>query len=45
MSHLISRRYQIKTNKKIDNEQNERSYEGLYVKRYNTNRNNIFINS
>ena len=27
MSHLISRRYQIKTNKKIDNEQNERLYD------------------
>ena len=31
------------TQKKKENEQNKRSYDGLYIKTYNTNRNNNYI--
>ena len=31
--------------KKKGNEQNKRSYDGLYIKTYNTNRNNNYIKS
>ena len=48
MPYIASCRYQIIKSiqyKKRNNEQNERSHDSDYMKRYNTNRNNNSINN